>query len=78
MQRNQRLHATTIASFLMSILLTLTLIGMVHAQTDIYVDAAAGDNKTGDGSAAKPYKTITFALAMSAKNNKPDPWRVHT
>ena len=43
----------------------------------IYVDAVNGVNATtGRGSADKPYKTITLALAISARNNLPDPWYV--
>ena len=51
--------------------------GRVGAQTDIYVDAVAGGNLTGDGSAENPYKTITVALAFSARDNLPGPWHVH-
>ena len=44
----------------------------------IYVDAVNGVNATtGRGSADKPYKTITLALAISARANLPDPWYVH-
>ena len=78
MFQTKRFHTITLAFLLLSTLLTLNFVGgAANAQTDLYVDAAAGDNKTGDGTAAKPYKSITFALAISAKNNKPDPWRVH-
>ena len=45
--------------------------------SQIYVDAVNGVNATtGRGSADKPYKTITLALAISARNNLPDPWYV--
>ena len=41
------------------------------------MDAVNGVNATtGRGSADKPYKTITLALAVSARNNLPDPWYV--
>lgn len=61
------------------ILLVFTLHGMSEAQTysHIYIDAANGNNRTADGSVAKPYKTITFALAISERNQLPDPWHVH-
>lgn len=78
MQRKQWLPTITIALSLMSTLLTLNLVGGVaHAQTDIYVDAATGDNRAGDGSAEKPYKTITFALARSVQLGTPEPWHIH-
>ena len=51
-----------------------------NAQTysHIYVDAVSGVNAaTGRGAAAAPYKTITYALLISNKNNLPDPWHVH-
>ncbi len=45
--------------------------------SQIYVDAVNGVNAvSGRGSADKPYKTITLALAISAKANLPDPWYV--
>ena len=64
---------------LATIVFAFTLHGISHAQTftHIYVDAVNGDNQTADGSAAKPYKSITFALLISERNNLPDPWHVH-
>ena len=65
---------------LVTILLTLTLHGVSPAQTysHIYVDAVNGVNAPTDrGSAAQPYKSITFALAVSERNQLPDPWHVH-
>ena len=44
----------------------------------IYVDAVNGVNAaTGRGTAAAPYKTITYALLISKRNNLSDPWHVH-
>jgi len=60
-----------------SILFLLIFLSDVSAQTDIYVDAQNGDNRTGDGSTNSPYKTITFALAKSNADGIPDPWHVH-
>ncbi|RKU25112.1 hypothetical protein C6499_15375 [Candidatus Poribacteria bacterium] len=65
---------------LFAILLTLILHGVSDAltYTHIYVDAVNDVNApTGRGSAASPYKSITFALLISEKNNLPDPWHVH-
>ena len=64
---------------LATIVFAFTLHGISHAQTftHIYVDAVNGDNQTADGSAAKPYKSITFALLISERTNLPDPWHVH-
>ena len=63
-----------------AILFTLTFHGVSDAltYTHIYVDAVKGVNApTGRGSAASPYKSITFALLISERNNLPDPWHVH-
>ena len=62
-----------------TIVFALTLHGISHAQTftDIYVDAVNGTNGPGSGAAAKPYKSITYALLLSTRNNLPDPWHVH-
>ena len=63
---------------LFAILFTLTFHGVSDAQTHIYIDAVNGANApTGRGSAASPYKSITFALLISERNNLPDPWHVH-
>jgi len=66
-----------IAFCLISMLLAVSLVSMVSAQSDIYVDAVNGDNATADGSAKKPYKTITFAFAKSSQLSVPEPWHVH-
>ena len=48
------------------------------AQTHIHVDAVNGINApTGRGAAGKAYKSITYALLISDKNNLPEPWHVH-
>ena len=52
-------------------------VGPAPNYSQIYVDAVNGVNAvTGRGSADKPYKTITFALLMSERNQLPDPWQV--
>ena len=63
---------------LFAALFTLILHNGSNAQTVIHVDAVNGINAaTGRGSAANPYKSITFALLISERNNLPDPWHVH-
>ena len=65
---------------LVAILFAFTLPGVSHAQafSHIYVDAVNGINApTGRGSAANPYKSITYALLISTRSNLPDPWHVH-
>jgi parallel beta-helix repeat protein len=47
----------------------ITLIGMLlffntAFATDYYVNSAAGDNSTGDGTSTKPWKTITYGLSQ--------------
>ena len=69
-----------IVALFATIVFALTLQGVSEALTysHIHVDAVNGTNAlTGNGSAAKPYKSITFALLISARNNLPDPWHVH-
>ena len=62
-----------------TIVFALTLHGISHALTftHIYVDAVNGTNGPGSGAAAKPYKSITYALLLSTRNDLPDPWHVH-
>ena len=63
---------------LTTLVFTLALHGMSsHAQTHIYVDAVNGTNAPGNGAAAKPYKSITYALLLSTRGELPDPWHVH-
>ena len=65
---------------LFAALFTLALHNMSNAQTysHIHVDAANGINAlAGRGTAAAPYKSITYAFLISGKNNLPDPWHVH-
>ena len=65
---------------LLTLFITLTLPSRSEAQTytHIYVDAVKGMNApTGRGSSANPYKSITYALLISAKSNLADPWHVH-
>ena len=63
---------------LFAALFTLTLHNGSNAQTLIHVDAANGINAaTGRGAAGKAYKSITYALLISQRNNLPDPWHVH-
>ena len=64
---------------LTTLIFTLTLHGMSHAQTytHIHIDAVNGTNALGNGAAAKPYKTITYALLLSTRAELPDPWHVH-
>ena len=65
---------------LFAIVFTLTLHSVSDAQTytHIHIDAVNGSNApTGRGSAANPYKSITYALLISTKTNLPDPWHVH-
>ncbi|MXV74351.1 DUF5050 domain-containing protein [Candidatus Poribacteria bacterium] len=63
-----------------TVIFALTLHGVSDAltYTHIYIDAVNGVNApTGRGSAVSPYKSITFALLISERNNLPDPWHVH-
>ncbi len=65
---------------LFAILFTVTFHNVSDAltYTHIYVDAVNGVNApTGRGSTVSPYKSITFALLISERNNLPDPWYVH-
>ena len=64
---------------LTTLVFTLTLHGISHAQTytHIHIDAVNGTNAPGNGAAAKPYKSITYALLLSTRSNLPDPWHVH-
>ena len=65
---------------LLTLFIALTLSSRSEAQTytHIYVDAVKGINApTGRGSTANPYKSITYALLISAKSNLADPWHVH-
>ena len=64
---------------LTTLIFTLTLHGISHAltYTHIYVDAVNGTNAPGNGAAAKPYKSITYALLLSTRGELPDPWHVH-
>ncbi len=73
MSKNRCLYTLTLTFILALNLLSIT----AFAKTDIYVDATNGDNRIGDASAEKPYKSITFALLISERTNKPDPWHVH-
>ena len=69
-----------IVLLLAAMLFTVAIPSVSNAQTysHIYVDAVNGVNAaTGRGAAAAPYKTITYALLISNKNNLPDPWHVH-
>ena len=69
-----------IVLLLAATLLAVGVPSVSNAQTyfHIYVDAANGVNAaTGRGTPAAPYKSITFALLISSKNNLPDPWHVH-
>ena len=69
-------HRLIVALF--AALFTLTLHNISNAQTQIHVDAVNGINaRTGRGSAANPYKSITYALLISGQNNLPEPWHVH-
>ena len=63
---------------LLAVLSTLFLPNVSKAQTHIHVDTVNGINEpTGRGTAAKAYKSITYALLISEKSNLPDPWHVH-
>ena len=64
---------------LTTLVFTLTLHGISHAQTytHIHIDAVNGTNAPGNGAAAKPYKSITYALLLSTRGELPDPWHVH-
>ncbi|MDE0683835.1 MAG: right-handed parallel beta-helix repeat-containing protein, partial [Candidatus Poribacteria bacterium] len=65
---------------LFTVIFALTFHGVSDAltYTHIYVDAVNGVNApAGRGSAVSPYKSITFALLISERNNLPDPWHVH-
>ena len=69
-------HRLIVALF--AALFTLTLHNISNAQTQIHVDAVNGKNEaTGRGAAGKAYKSITYALLISDKNNLPEPWHVH-
>ncbi|MCY3742210.1 MAG: dockerin type I domain-containing protein [Candidatus Poribacteria bacterium] len=68
----------SIVLLLAALLLIVPPVSNAQTYSHIYVDAANGVNAaTGRGTAAAPYKTITFALLISNKNNLPDPWHVH-
>ncbi|MCG9132351.1 right-handed parallel beta-helix repeat-containing protein [Candidatus Poribacteria bacterium] len=70
----------TLIVALAALIFALTFHGVSDALTysHIYVDAVNGINApTGRGSATNPYKSITFALLISERNNLPDPWHVH-
>ena len=70
----------TLIVALVALIFALTFHGVSDAltYTHIYVDAVNGVNApTGRGSATSPYKSITFALLISGRNNLPDPWHVH-
>ena len=57
---------------------TTSTLSVTPAQTLIHVDAVNGINApTGRGAAGKAYKSITYALLISDKNNLPEPWHVH-
>ena len=63
---------------LFAMLFTLTLHNISNAETHIHVDAVNGMNAvTGRGTAGNAYKSITYALLISQRNNLPDPWHVH-
>ena len=67
-----------VALFAIVFMLSLHGVGYALTYTHIYVDAVNGVNApTGRGSAVSPYKSITFALLISERNNLPDPWHVH-
>ena len=72
------LISQTLITALFAALFTLILHNTSNAQTLIYVDAVNGINAaTGRGAAGKAYKSITYALLISQRNNLPDPWHVH-
>lgn len=48
---------------LITVLVIVSLLPAIAVATDYYVDANKGSNVTGDGTQAKPWKTISFALA---------------
>ena len=61
-----------------TVTINVTDINEVQTDTHIHIDAVNGSNApTGRGSVASPYKSITYALLISEKNNLPDPWHVH-
>ena len=64
---------------LTTLVFTLTLHGISHAltYTHIHIDAVNGTNAPGNGAAAKPYKSITYALLLSTRGELPDPWHMH-
>jgi hypothetical protein len=44
----------------------------------IYIDQAAGTNSaTTTGTADDPFKSISYAMFLSERNNLPDPWYLH-
>ena len=68
-------------SILVIILFVFITINVSDAQVQyshIHVDAVNGVNAaTGRGSSDTPYKTITYAMRISERNNVPTPWHVH-
>ena len=75
-----RISHKPIVVLLAAVLCVVAIPSVTNAQTysHIYVDAANGVNAvTGRGTAAAPYKTITYAFLISKRNNLPDPWHVH-
>jgi hypothetical protein len=53
-------------SAVLLLLLTVSVASQLSAQSVVYVNAATGNNTTGNGSAASPFKTITKALSVSS------------
>ncbi len=64
---SRRLLAISVVALLASLLFSVTRARVAASARSYYVDALHGNNRTGDGSAAKPWRTITRALhAVSA------------
>lgn len=70
-------------SFIMIALISCFAISSSANETEtnyhhIYIDQSAGKNSpTTTGTAEDPFKSITYAMLLSGKNNVPDPWFVH-
>ena len=66
-----------IVALLAAIVFIFSFHGASDAVTHIHINAVSGTNAPGNGSEAKPYKSITFALLISERAGLPDPWHVH-
>ena len=68
----------SILVIILSVFITINVSDAQVQHSHIHVDTVNGVNAgTGRGSSDNPYKTITYALRISERNNVPTPWHVH-